>query len=99
MGAGEADMKTPAPKRADFEKALYTRLMQATANGQPEVLIRAGDLHMEVGCYPNAGSHRMPVCCSVMRQMISAHDEIVKKPPRGDGASLVIRYRLPRKLI
>jgi len=38
----------------------------------------------------------MPVCCNVMLSEMSNEDVIVSKPPKGQGASLVIRYKLPR---
>jgi 5-methylcytosine-specific restriction protein A len=49
-----------------------------------------------IGGYPGAGKHRMPVCCEAMRSEKRAGDEIVFEPPKGKGASLTIRYRLPR---
>jgi hypothetical protein len=36
----------------------------------------------------------MPVCWSVMRQLMRIGDEIVAEPPKGAGASLRIRYRV-----
>ena len=56
---------------------------------------RVGDLHEEVGGYPGS-DHRMPSCCSVMRGEMASGDAVVHQPPKGDGANLVIRFRLPR---
>lgn len=42
----------------------------------------------------------MPVCCDVMRRMMdSSVDSILSEPPKGKGASLCIRYRIPRRSI
>jgi 5-methylcytosine-specific restriction protein A len=58
----------------------------------------AGDLHRRVGDYPG-NDHRMPVCCGVMRDAMDEDvgDAIVSSPPSGDGASLLVRYVLPRR--
>jgi 5-methylcytosine-specific restriction protein A len=39
----------------------------------------------------------MRQCCEVMRGEMRATDEVVDEPPSGQGASLTIRYRLPRQ--
>jgi 5-methylcytosine-specific restriction protein A len=57
--------------------------------------VTAGELHRRVGEYPGP-NHRMPVCCSVMRQAMTHRDHEVCAPPKGNGASLRIRYYLPR---
>jgi tetratricopeptide (TPR) repeat protein len=56
----------------------------------------SGDLHRAVGDYPGPG-HRMPLCCSVMTRAMRPGDRIVAEPPSGKGATLTIRYRLPRE--
>ncbi len=81
-------------KREVFYKSLVEELRDATEKGFPYIDIRAGDLHRKVGGYP--GNHRMPVCCSVMRSSMNDGDEIREQPPKGDGANLVIRYKIPR---
>ena len=68
---------------------------EAAARGSPHVEVKAGELHRSLGGYPGH-NHRMPVCCSVMRALMSAGDEQIAAPPKGDGASLVIKYFLPR---
>jgi 5-methylcytosine-specific restriction protein A len=57
--------------------------------------INAGELHRAVGGYPGR-SHRMPICCAAMREEMRAGDEGVTSPASGYGASLTIRYLLPR---
>ena len=83
------------PMRSDFEHTLGQLLNEAAANGKHVVDVSAKELHERTGGYP-AASHRMPLCCAVMRSRMQPGDEIVRTPPSGQGASLQIRYRLPR---
>ena len=80
---------------ADFRQALEDRLKEAGAAGVDHLDIKAGDLHRALGGYPGR-SHHMPACCNAMRAAMRARDQVLSEPPKGRGASLVIRYRLPR---
>ncbi|MDE0521094.1 MAG: hypothetical protein OXH79_03960 [Boseongicola sp.] len=84
------------PAAEEFRTALRARLQRATEAGEMSLEVRSGDLHREVGDYPGP-DHRMPVCCQVMRGEMTKADELVTAPPKGNGASVVIRYRLPRR--
>lgn len=84
-----------APTAEDFQNALDEFIEQAQADGKAFVDVQAGELHREVGGYPGP-DHRMPVCCSVMRKTMTDGDVVLSEPPKGVGASLKIRYRLPR---
>lgn len=79
----------------EFRAALHRHFSEAQAKGESHVEIRSGDLHTEVGGYPGQ-DHRMPVCCTVMRREMQNGDEVIKEPPSGYGASLIIRYTVPR---
>lgn len=70
---------------------------EAIHDGRGTVEINAGELHGRVGDYPGR-NHRMPVCCKVMHSAFAPDvgDVIVGEPPSGQGASLTIRYVLPR---
>ena len=81
--------------RKDFEDALTRFLDGSTAEGNEAVSITAGGLHRLVGGYPGP-DHRMPVCCSVMRAAMHEGDRILNSPPKGEGPSLEVYYRLPR---
>ncbi len=83
------------PAAEDFRAALRDRLERATEMGETSLEVRAGDLHGKVGGYLGP-DHRMPTCCEVMRGEMTKSDEVVDAPPKGNGASVVIRYRLPR---
>ena len=39
--------------------------------------------------YPGT-HHRMPVCCEVMRRLMSSRDQVVAGLPKGKGATLVV---------
>ena len=79
----------------NFRIALIEILEKSQKQGLSFVDIRSGDLHRSLGDYPGP-NHRMPLCCSVMRNFMDQKDMIIASPPRGNGATLVIRYHLPR---
>ncbi len=83
------------PFSEDFQQALVATFAKAVAESRDYVEIVSGDLHRYVGGYPGR-DHRMALCCRVMKSQMRAADEILSEPPSGQGASLVIRYRLPR---
>jgi len=83
------------PTAPMFQDALERRFQVAAAKGQQSIDVRAGDLHQEVGNYPKP-NHRMPTCCSILRSAMRGGDVILSQPLKGNGASLTIRYQLPR---
>jgi len=85
------------PTAKDFRAELGRWLALAQRTGHPHVDIKSGDLHRRVGGYPAPrGLHRMPTCCHVMKGEMVNEDKVICAPPSGKGATLVIRYRLPR---
>ncbi len=83
------------PSIDDFRSALESQFREAETRNAPFIEINAGKLHREVGGYPGP-NHQMPSCCQAMYGAQSADDESISRPPKGKGASLTIRYRLPR---
>lgn len=83
------------PTSDDFRDALRSQLRAAELNGVLYVEVNAGELHRKLGGYPSS-NHQMPSCCQVMEQERRALDETISGPPSGKGASLTVRYRLPR---
>ena len=83
------------PMRPDFERELSRQIDHAQSLGRPYLDVNSGELHRDVGGYPGR-DHRMPVCCDVMTASMKASDRIVSQPEKGRGASLTIRYQLPR---
>ena len=79
----------------DFRTELKAQLDRATYRGASHVEINSGELHRAVGGYPGT-DHRMPMCCDAMYEQQGAEDVIVSRPPKGKGASLTIRFKLPR---
>jgi len=83
------------PTAQDFQRELDNIFATATKQGKTYVDVKAGDLHRRVGGYPRP-NHRMPVCCEVMKRNMKPQDQVLQQPPSGKGASLIIRYKLPR---
>lgn len=84
------------PTSEDFEKELNDIFQNAKREGHNFIDVVSGELHRQVGGYPNGGNHRMPVCCMVMRHNKKEGDELLYEPPKGKGATLKIRYKIPR---
>ncbi len=86
-------MPTTASKE-EFRREIRRQKAEARNAGKPHIDIRSGDLHKKIGGYPGP-DHRMPVCCAAMRdEMEGTGDSILAQPPKGDGANLLIRYRV-----
>lgn len=83
------------PTAQDFRDRLRIELDKAEKRGASHRVVTARELHTLVGGYPGP-NHRMPACCSAMRAEMCPGDEIENAPPSGQGASLRIRYRVPR---
>jgi len=85
------------PTAEDFNLELHRIMLEAMRAGKECAEVNAGELHRRVGDYPGR-NHRMPVCCGVMRAALAldAGDVVLAEPPSGLGASLTIRYVLPR---
>lgn len=82
-------------RAASFHSALQNSFLASAQSGADYVDVNAGWLHRQVGGYPGR-NHRMPVCCAAMRSEMQPGDKILSAPPKGNGASLVVRYILPR---
>jgi 5-methylcytosine-specific restriction protein A len=83
------------PTRDEFRAELKARLHRAALLGAGHLEVNSGELHRKLGGYPGT-KHQMPSCCEAMYVEQRAGDEIVSAPPKGKGASLTIRYMLPR---
>lgn len=80
---------------SEFRDSLQSLLETAEGLGFVAVDVNSGNLHRKVGGYPGQ-DHRMPICCDVMYNAMGTGDEIVAQPESGKGASVVVRYKLPR---
>ncbi len=82
------------PNADVFRRELLMMLKQAKDGGMAYLDIRSGDLHRKVGGYPDR-NHAMPTCCEVMRSIQGYQmEELPGGPPKGKGATLMIRYYL-----
>jgi len=85
------------PTDEDFKLELHRVMYEATQQGDRTVEVIAGNLHRRVGDYPGP-NHRMSVCRGVMRGALIPDygDVVLEEPSSAQGASLRIRYVLPR---
>jgi len=82
--------------RDDFVRELTSILNAAAEIGAFSIDVHAGDLHRRVVGYPSV-NHKMPTCCSVMREAATVSgDKVMIAPPKGNGANRVIRFVFPR---
>jgi 5-methylcytosine-specific restriction protein A len=91
----DKEVKNMPPTAQDFQNELNRIFQEAQRQGKPYVDVKSGNLHRRVGGYPGH-NHRMPTCCEVMTRNMKHGDQILQQPPKGKGATLVIRYKLPR---
>jgi hypothetical protein len=89
------DKRMQKPSLKDFQLEIMRLQKEAESKHVEYIDIQSGDLHSHIGGYPGQ-NHRMPVCCQAMRQEMKDYDTILMQPPKGGGANLVIRYKLPR---
>lgn len=57
--------------------------------GKTELVLRSGDLHNDLGL-----KQRHPQVCNAMRQCMNDEDVVLYQPPKGNGTTLQILYRL-----
>ena len=88
-------VRSSAPTMGDFRAVLNDLLTEARNSGEDFLVIGAGALHRIVGGYPTP-FNRMPMCCNAMNEAFGLGDRVIEKPAMGVGASLTIKYSLPR---
>jgi hypothetical protein len=82
-----------------FRFALDAMFQAAMSDGKAFLDVQGGPWHAVMGGYPaREGKHSMPTVCNVMWQAFSEMygDSVLNSPPRKQGATLKIRYKLPR---
>ena len=57
--------------------------------GKNALVLRSGDVHKDLGL-----KDRCPSVCNAMRQCMKSCDVIIHQPPKGNGRTLVIEYKL-----
>ena len=93
-------LKRRYPQKGLSQQHFLAKLNQIfaakTNAGEKEVTITSGELHRLLGGYPGT-NHRMPICCAAMREIFDeSKDTVLHSPESGIGATLTIRYALPR---
>jgi hypothetical protein len=83
------------PTKEQFRKEIRAQLRDAELRGIASIEINSGQVHRKLGGYPGV-NHQMQPCCEAMYGEKKAGDAILSAPKRGYGASLTIRYVLPR---
>lgn len=83
------------PTAAEFRAELTRILRDARRKGAEYVDVNSGELHRKLGGYPGK-NHAMPSCCNVMWEEKTPRDIVLHAPPKSRGASLTVRYALPR---
>ena len=61
----------------------------AREKGKTELILRSGDVHNDLGL-----KQRHPQVCNAMRQCMNAEDVVLHQPPKGNGTTLQIQYKL-----
>lgn len=61
----------------------------AKESGKTELVLRSGDIHNDLEL-----KHCHPPVCNAMRQCMNAEDVILYQPPKGNGTTLQIKYKL-----
>ena len=87
--------KRPPPTTKDFQSELDRIFASTQQEGKSFIEVKSGDLHRSVGGYPGP-NHRMPMCCTVMKRNMKPGDQILQQPRSGLGATLTMRFQLPR---
>ena len=80
----------------NFRMALKSQLYRAHKRGLSHIDIKAGDLYRRFGGSPGDPSHQIQSCCQAMYAEKKAGDVVIARPPEDEGATLTIRYKLPR---
>ena len=83
------------PTKDQFRSEVRSQLRSAELRGDAFAEINSGEVHRKLGGYP-ATIHQMRPCCDAMYDEKRAGDIILSAPKKGHGASLTIRYALPR---
>ena len=73
----------------DIKDYIQEQKRIAKKNGKHELILRSGDIHNDLGL-----KQRHPQVCNAMRYCMNAEDVILYQPPKGNGTTLQIQYKL-----
>lgn len=84
------------PTIEEFLDEIRSQLRAAELTGASEIELNAGQVHRKMGGYPGL-NHRMKACCEALyAEMHDGLDEVLAAPGRRYGASVTVRFGLPR---
>lgn len=89
----KTDAEPATTVHADTFRDELKRILNESKGGFVDVT--SGELHRLVGGYPGK-HHNLATCCNVMTKAMQPGDRVLVSPPGGRGATLKIRYALPR---
>ena len=73
----------------DIREYILEQKRIAKENGEKVLELRSGDIHNDLGL-----KNRHPMVCNAMRQCMNQGDVILYQPPKGNGTTLRIEYKL-----
>ena len=73
----------------DIREYIQEQKKFAKMAGKSELVLRSGDVHNDLGL-----SQRHPQVCNAMRSCMNLGDVILYQPPKGNGTTLRILYKL-----
>jgi hypothetical protein len=84
------------PTKAEFLAEIRSQMREAELRGDQYLLLNAGEIHRKLGGYPSVNHQIKPCCDALYDEAKLGRAKVVAAPKRGYGASLTIRYVLPR---
>ena len=73
----------------DIRDYIQEQKRTAKMMGESELILRSGDIHNDLGL-----KQRHPQVCNAMRHCMNSGDVILYQPPKGNGTTLRIEYKL-----
>ena len=73
----------------DIRNYIQEQKRIAKAAGKSILVLKSGDIHNDLGL-----KQRHPQVCNAMRHCMNSEDVILYQPPKGNGTTLQIQYKL-----
>ncbi len=73
----------------DIREYISEQKRNSKEMGEKVLELRSGDVHNDLGL-----KNRHPIVCNAMRQCMNPGDVILYQPPKGNGTTLRIEYKL-----
>jgi hypothetical protein len=84
------------PTTDEFREEIRAQLREAELAGASEIELNAGQVHRKMGGYPGLNHQMKPCCDALYAEMHDGLDEVLAAPNKRHGASVTIRFGLPR---